>query len=284
MFWVAPQRTWVRHGGGPRGRALRVRRARASPHPRGALKTSLSNTREQTRPKMAHHMVAAEDGRNDTGDSTGPSWRSSGSVSVSLRPGAVTQVDHAIAETAFVQQFEPHANIVGEGWLASSHHDGRDEQVALVDQPGPERLGGEVGTAHADVTLRRCLHPPYRIGFEGPLDPGPRAGYRLQRLGVHDLLGRPPYLREVLLDWMVRNGVGGLPVDHRLVHPAAEEVGADRPGEVVDEGVRVLGRLGPVEVAVLVRYVAVERHDRRGYQLGHGDPSFARPDCMVLRL
>jgi len=111
---------------------------------------------------------------------------------------------------------------------------------------------------------RRCLHLPDRIWVEGSLDPGPRAGYRLQRVGVHDLLGRPPYLREVLLDWVVRHGVGGLPVDHRLVHPAAVEVGADRPLEVVDEGVRVLGRLGPVKVAVLVRYVAVERGDRRG--------------------
>src|SRR3954467_1222743 len=98
-------------------------------------------------------------------------------------------------ETAFDQQFELHEDIVWKGFLASSHHDGCDEQVALVDQPGPERLGGEVGTAHADVTLRRCLHLPDRIGVEGSLDPGPRAGYRLQRLGVHDLLGCPPYLR-----------------------------------------------------------------------------------------
>jgi hypothetical protein len=156
--------------------------------------------------------------------------------------------------------------------------------VTLVHQPRPERLGGELWTAHADVTLRRCLHLPDRIGVEGSLDPGPRAGDRLQRVGVHDLLSRPPYLHEVLLDWMVRHGVGGLSVDHRLVHPAAVEVGADRPLEVVDEGVRVLGRLGPVKVAVLVRYLAVERGDRRGDQLGHGDPSFAGPDHMVLRL
>ncbi len=81
----------------------------------------------QTRPKIAHHMAAAEDGRNDTGDLTDSRWRSSGSVSVCLRPGAVTEVDHAAFEAAFVKQFELHANILGEGWLASSHHDGRDE-------------------------------------------------------------------------------------------------------------------------------------------------------------
>jgi hypothetical protein len=64
-----------------------------------------------------------------------------GSVTVSSSPGAVVEVDHAVAETAFAQQFELHTDIVGEGPFAASHHDGRDEQVALVDQPGPERLG-----------------------------------------------------------------------------------------------------------------------------------------------
>ena len=44
--------------------------------------------------------------------------------------------------------------MIGEGPFAASHHDGRDEQLELVDQPGPDRLGGEVGTAHGDVTFR----------------------------------------------------------------------------------------------------------------------------------
>ncbi len=54
---------------------------------------------------------------------------------------------HAVAETAFVQQFELHADTVGERRCATSQHHGRDEQVALVHQPGPDRVSGETGTA-----------------------------------------------------------------------------------------------------------------------------------------
>ena len=77
-------------------------------------------------------------------------------------------------------------------------HDGRDEQVVLVDQPGLDRLGGEVGTADGDVASRRRLQLPDRFGVEVALDPRPGAGDRLQRLGVDDLVGRLPDLREVL--------------------------------------------------------------------------------------
>jgi FAD binding domain/Aromatic-ring hydroxylase, C-terminal len=56
----------------------------------------------------------------------------------SSRPGSVAEVDHAVAETAFVQQFELQPDIVGQGPISTSHHDGCDEQVALVDQPGLE--------------------------------------------------------------------------------------------------------------------------------------------------
>jgi hypothetical protein len=37
-------------------------------------------------------------------------------------PGAVVEVNHAVAETAFVQQFELQADVVGHGLLAASHH------------------------------------------------------------------------------------------------------------------------------------------------------------------
>ena len=42
---------------------------------------------------------------------------------------------------------------------------GDEEQVALVDQPGRERLGGEVGAADAEVAVRRT-----------PSAAGPRRG------------------------------------------------------------------------------------------------------------
>lgn len=97
------------------------------------------------------------------------------------RRDAVVEVNHAVAETAFVQQFERHAYVVGQGVRATSHHDRCDEQVALVDQPRFECLGGEVGAAHRDGRSRRRFHPPYRFGVEVSLDPRPDAGYRLQR-------------------------------------------------------------------------------------------------------
>src|SRR5205085_11426034 len=57
--------------------------------------------------------------------------------------------------------------------------------------------------------------------------------------GVDDLVGRLPHLGEVAFDGsLVGKRVRGLPVDHRLVHPAPVEIRADRPLEVVDERVR----------------------------------------------
>src|SRR5215203_3674144 len=203
-----------------------------------------------------------------------PRPRRPGSVAISSPPGTVVEVKHAIDETAFVQQFELQADIVGEGLFAASHHDGRDEQVPLVDQPGLYRLGGEVGTAHANVTSRSRLHLPDRFRVEVPLDPRPGGGYRLQRRGVHDLVGRLPYLGEVPHDGrLIGECLIGLPDGHHVVYPAPVEVGADRALEVVDEGVHLLVRRSPVEVAVLVRYVAVERRDLRVDQPSHGELS-----------
>src|SRR5215208_2148411 len=179
-------------------------------------------------------------------------------------PGAVVEVDHAAAETAFVDQFELQADVVGEGPFAASHHDRRDEQVALVHQPSLERLGGELGTADDHVPSCRGFHPQDRLGVEVPLDPRVGARCRLQRPGVHDLVGGLPYLPEFAHQRrpLAERGVG-LPADHRLVHPAPVEVGAEGPVEVVDEGMHLIVWDGPVEVAVLVRYIAVERRDHR---------------------
>src|SRR5215203_1640188 len=121
-----------------------------------------------------------------------PRPRRPGSVAISSRPGAVVEVNHAVAETAFVQQFELQADIVGEGLFAASHHYRREEQVALVDQPGLDRLGGEVRTAHADVTSGLRFHLPDRFRVEVSHYPRPGAEDSIQRLGVHDLVGRLP--------------------------------------------------------------------------------------------
>ena len=70
----------------------------------------------------------------------------------------VVEVDHPVAEAAVTKQLEGQADVVGEGPVATAHDDRVEEQVALVDQPGPERLGGELGPPMArsrpDVSLR----------------------------------------------------------------------------------------------------------------------------------
>src|SRR2546425_2983848 len=80
-------------------------------------------------------------------------------IAVSSHARTVVEVNHAIAEATFVQQLELQADLVGEGRFAASDHNGRDEEVALIDQPGLHRLGGEVGTADADVASGCRLHP-----------------------------------------------------------------------------------------------------------------------------
>jgi hypothetical protein len=67
------------------------------------------------------------------------------------------EVDHSADEAPLVEQLELHADAVREGPLAAPHDDRREEQVAFVDQPGPERLGGELGTAHGEVAGRRAF-------------------------------------------------------------------------------------------------------------------------------
>ena len=101
-------------------------------------------------------------------------------------------------EAAFVQQLELEADAVGQGTLAASHDDRNEEEVVLVDQARPDRLGGEDGTAHGDIPVRPGLHLPDRSGVEVPLQPRPGGGYRLQRTGVHDLVGRLPDPGEVV--------------------------------------------------------------------------------------
>jgi len=75
--------------------------------------------------------------------------------------------------------------------------------VPLVNQSGLDRLGGEVGTAHADVTSPRRFHLPNIFRFE------------VSR--VHDLVGRPPSLREVLDERRLIREVHGLPGDEPLL-------------------------------------------------------------------
>src|SRR5215213_8259645 len=202
--------------------------------------------------------------------------------------GAVAQVHHAVAEPALVQQFELKPDPVGEELLAAAQHDGPDEQVVLVHQPGGDRMGAEGGTAHGEITLGGRLQVPDRFGVKVWFDPRPGGGGRRQRPGVHDLVGRLPDLGELPRAGRLGRGGGvGLPDLHQLVQPASVQVGADRPQQVVDEGEVLLVGCPPVELAVLVGDVAVKGRIHHIEQLGHGEPSSrvgaARPYVSSLR-
>ena len=132
-------------------------------------------------------------------------------------------------------------------------------------------MRGELGAADADVAARRAsLSARTASGSKARSIRGLRARGLLERRGVHDLLGAAPDLRVVAHHGGLAVGRHRLPDDHDLVHPAAVEVGPDRPLVVVDERVDLVVGRRPVEVAVLVGDVAVERGDRRVDQLGHG--------------
>jgi hypothetical protein len=73
-------------------------------------------------------------------------------------------VNQAVPEAALVKQLELQADVVRQRLLAASHHDGRHEQVQLVDQPRFERMGGEIGPGDGEVTLRRLLQLQNRSG------------------------------------------------------------------------------------------------------------------------
>lgn len=63
------------------------------------------------------------------------------------RLDSVVQMHSAVAETVLIQQFKLQTDIVGQGLRAGSHHDGGEEQVKLVDQPGLQCMGSKRRTA-----------------------------------------------------------------------------------------------------------------------------------------
>jgi hypothetical protein len=93
-----------------------------------------------------------------------------------------------------------------------------DEELALVDQPGVERVRRESRTADGQIAGVSRLLVADRIGVEATLEP--RAGGRDdgQRGGVDDLAGRVPEVREVGPELRLGGqGRFGLPDGHRFV-------------------------------------------------------------------
>ena len=55
----------------------------------------------------------------------------------------IAKVDHSISKTALVQEIQLDAYVAGQDPLAAADHDRHDEQLNLVDEPGPDRVCGE---------------------------------------------------------------------------------------------------------------------------------------------
>src|SRR5437588_3789902 len=180
------------------------------------------------------------------------------------------KMDDAALEAPLAHELEVCPHTVGQCTLAATHHDRVEEEVVFVDEACRDRLASELGTTYRDVRFRSRFELSDRIRAEVTLDPRPRARYRLERSGVDDLFGGLPDLREVANGrQLLRDGAHGLPGDHRLVHPAPVEVCGDRPLEVIDKGMHLVVGCRPIELAVLILDIPVERGDRRIDQLGH---------------
>ena len=181
---------------------------------------------------------------------------------------AVAQEDHPTAESVLILQVEPEADVGREAPLAATHQDGHEEQVALVDQAGLECLGGQAGATDEEVTPGGRFQPPDHFRVELPQEPGPGGEHGFPGCGKYELVGGLPDRREIQHEGGMGRETGiGLPAGHRLVHAAAIEIGADLSLEVVDEPVHLLVWLSPIELAVLVLDIAVQRGDRAANQI-----------------
>ena len=107
---------------------------------------------------------------------------------IESRLDAVMEMDHAVGESSLVQQLEPQADIVGQGWDCRLPRRRGEEQMTLVNQPELECLGSERGTAHGDVASRSRFQLLDRLGFELALDPVFAAGDPLSRLLEYTIL------------------------------------------------------------------------------------------------
>src|SRR5438128_3815435 len=137
-----------------------------------------------------------------------------------LSLAAVVEVNHAAGEAALGEQLEVEAHIAGEGLVAASDHVRGDEQLELVDQPRMYGTGGEMRTAHRDVSFRFRLQLLDSLSVEVALAPRPGAGHRVQRPGEHDLVRRAPDPRVIAHDrGLLGAPISGLPVDLPLQHP-----------------------------------------------------------------
>src|SRR5437660_8261429 len=93
---------------------------------------------------------------------------------------AVAEVYDAVAESALVEELELGARVGRQRGLAPTEDDGPDEQLALVNQPGLDRLRREVRTAHDEIASGRGLQVVYRAGVEVAFEAGLDGRHRSQ--------------------------------------------------------------------------------------------------------
>jgi hypothetical protein len=74
------------------------------------------------------------------------------------------EMDHAVAESALVQQLKSQADVVRQGGTATSHSDGGEEQMALVNQTELQCLRSESWTAYGDIASRSRFELLNRLG------------------------------------------------------------------------------------------------------------------------
>src|SRR6185437_2469027 len=101
----------------------------------------------------------------------------------------VAEVDGAAAELVLLRQRQVQADLAGQGAGAAADDGRDDEQLVFVHQPGRDGLGGEMRAADGEVTAGRFLQLPDLVRVEVPLDAGPGGVRRLERGGIHDLVG-----------------------------------------------------------------------------------------------
>jgi len=190
-----------------------------------------------------------------------PNWRYTNS-SWSAADG-ISEDDHSFTEASLLDQLEVQPYTIREEPFSAADNHVADDHLELVDKPRPYRLRCEFRTVNSDVTLGVGLEPPDGVGIEFTLDPRPGAARLAKGSGVDDLLRCLPLLRKVEHEpWLIGNRVRGLPVHHRLVHPASVQIRAELRRKVVDVGVHLfVFRSTPAKAAMLVFCVTVQRHD-----------------------
>lgn len=114
------------------------------------------------------------------------------------------------------------------------------------------------------------LHAADSVGIELALEPGAGCPNFNEHAGVDDLVECPPHLSEVGLRRRQSGFLADrLPDRHRLVHAPAVEAGTNGPFELVDERMHTGVGNRPINAAVGVFDVAVQRRDRGADELGH---------------